>query len=80
MGSFRITRIGLGLGYTTMIIFAGNALAFWFGMTLRYNDEVNPATGRPWEPGNILAIFFCATWMENAGRIFIFPLEIPSLG
>lgn len=52
-------KIGLGLGYTTMIIFAGNALAFWFGMTLRYNDQVNPATGRPWEPGNILAIFFC---------------------
>lgn len=42
-----------------MIIFAGNALAFWFGMTLRYNDQVNPASGRPWEPGNILAIFFC---------------------
>ena len=52
-------RIGLGLGYTTMIIFAGNALAFWFGMTLRYHDHLNPATGRPWEPGNILAIFFC---------------------
>jgi len=52
-------KIGLGLGYTTMIIFAGNALAFWFGMTLRYHDHLNPATGRPWEPGNILAIFFC---------------------
>ena len=55
-------RMGAGLGYTVMIIFAGNALAFWFGMTLRYNEQVNPATGRPWEPGNILAIFFCVPW------------------
>ncbi|OLP94424.1 Multidrug resistance protein 1 [Symbiodinium microadriaticum] len=52
-------KIGAGLGYTMMIMYLGYGLAFWFGMTLRYNDEVNPATGRLWEPGLILAIFFC---------------------
>lgn len=41
------------------IIFFGYALAFWFGMTLRYNGEINPATGKEWMPGNIMAIFFC---------------------
>ena len=41
------------------VVFFGYALAFWFGMTLKYNDEINPATGKPWQPGNIMAIFFC---------------------
>ena len=48
-----------GMGYTMMIVFLGYGLAFWFGMTLRYNDELNPATGELWEPGTIMAIFFC---------------------
>lgn len=28
-------------------------------MTLRYHEEKNPATGEEWQPGTILAIFFC---------------------
>ena len=28
-------------------------------MTLRYNDQINPATGEEWQPGTIMAIFFC---------------------
>mmetsp|Transcript_57302 Transcript_57302/g.101615 ORF Transcript_57302/g.101615 Transcript_57302/m.101615 type:complete len:1276 (+) Transcript_57302:45-3872(+) len=52
-------KLGLGLGYTMAVMFAGYGLAFYFGMTLRYNDEINPATGEPWKPGRILTIFFC---------------------
>jgi len=52
-------KVGAGMGYTMMIIFLGYGLAFWFGMTLRYNEELNPATGKLWEPGTIMAIFFC---------------------
>ena len=52
-------KVGAGMGYTMMIVFFGYGLAFWFGMTLRYNREINPATGKLWEPGNIMAIFFC---------------------
>ncbi|CAL1142099.1 unnamed protein product [Cladocopium goreaui] len=52
-------KIGLGMGYTMMIVFFGYALAFWFGMTLRYNGSINPSTGKEWQPGNIMAIFFC---------------------
>ena len=52
-------KVGAGLGYTMMVMYLGYGLASWFGMTLRYNDEINPATGKPWEPGLILAIFFC---------------------
>ena len=47
------------MGYTMMIVFFGYGLAFWYGMTLRYNDEINPATGQFWQPGTIMAIFFC---------------------
>jgi len=52
-------KVGAGMGYTMCIVFLGYALAFWFGMTLRYNDEINPATGELWQPGTIMAIFFC---------------------
>jgi len=52
-------KVGAGMGYTMCIIFLGYGLAFWFGMTLRYNEEINPATGKFWEPGTIMAIFFC---------------------
>ncbi|CAJ1374272.1 unnamed protein product [Effrenium voratum] len=52
-------KIGIGMGYTMMIVMFGSALAFWFGMTLRYHGELNPSTGREWQPGNIMAIFFC---------------------
>ncbi|CAE7539788.1 ABCB1 [Symbiodinium natans] len=66
-------KVGAGMGYTMMIVFFGYGLAFWFGMTLRYNDEKNPSTGETgekgkprgpqrqelWEPGTIMAIFFC---------------------
>mmetsp|Transcript_30535 Transcript_30535/g.54595 ORF Transcript_30535/g.54595 Transcript_30535/m.54595 type:complete len:1272 (-) Transcript_30535:403-4218(-) len=52
-------KIGAGMGYNMSIIFAGYALAFWYGMTLRHNDSLNPATGEVWLPGRILAIFFC---------------------
>jgi len=52
-------KVGAGMGYTMMIVFFGYGLAFWFGMTLRYNDEINPATGETWNPGTIMAIFFC---------------------
>jgi len=52
-------KVGAGMGYTMCIVFLGYGLAFWFGMTLRYNDELNPATGEAWEPGTIMAIFFC---------------------
>ena len=52
-------KIGIGMGYTMCVVFLGYALAFWFGMTLRYNDEINPATGEEWQPGTIIAIFFC---------------------
>ncbi|CAE7381505.1 ABCB1, partial [Symbiodinium pilosum] len=52
-------KVGAGMGYTMMIVFLGYGLAFWFGMTLRYNDEINPATGEAWNPGTIMAIFFC---------------------
>lgn len=41
------------------VVFFGYALAFWFGMTLRYNGALNPSTGKEWQPGNIMAIFFC---------------------
>eukprot|EP00435_Cladocopium_sp_Y103_P015985 s2734_g3.t4 len=41
------------------VVFLGYALAFYVGMLLRYNDEKNPATGELWQPGTILAIFFC---------------------
>ncbi|CAE7260922.1 ABCB1, partial [Symbiodinium pilosum] len=51
--------VGAGMGYTMMIVFLGYALAFWFGMTLRYNDQINPATGAEWNPGTIMSIFFC---------------------
>lgn len=52
-------KVGAGMGYTMMVVFLGYALAFWFGMTLKYNDELNPSTGKVWQPGNIMAIFFC---------------------
>ena len=52
-------KVGAGMGYTMCIVFLGYGLAFWFGMTLKYNDQINPATGREWEPGTIMAIFFC---------------------
>ena len=52
-------KVGAGMGYTMMVVFLGYGLAFWFGMTLRYNNEVNPSTGKLWEPGTIMAIFFC---------------------
>lgn len=52
-------KIGAGMGYTMAVVFCGYALAFYFGMTLRYNDELNPATGELWNPGRILSIFFC---------------------
>jgi len=52
-------KIGAGMGYTFAIIFLGYALAFYFGMVLRYNGETNPTTGEPWTPGSILSIFFC---------------------
>eukprot|EP00930_Biecheleria_cincta_P042445 TRINITY_DN29208_c0_g1_i1.p1 TRINITY_DN29208_c0_g1~~TRINITY_DN29208_c0_g1_i1.p1 ORF type:complete len:1315 (-),score=229.41 TRINITY_DN29208_c0_g1_i1:121-3717(-) len=52
-------KIGAGMGYTFAIIFLGYALAFYFGMTLRYNGEKNPSTGEEWMPGRILSIFFC---------------------
>eukprot|EP00438_Fugacium_kawagutii_P033769 Skav231819 [mRNA] locus=scaffold640:55022:69687:+ [translate_table: standard] len=61
-------KIGAGMGYTMtlgeisrqkMVIFLGYALAFYFGMTLRYNDQINPATGELWQPGTIMSIFFC---------------------
>ncbi|CAK9045272.1 ATP-dependent translocase ABCB1 (ATP-binding cassette sub-family B member 1) (Multidrug resistance protein 1) (P-glycoprotein 1) (Phospholipid transporter ABCB1) (CD antigen CD243) [Durusdinium trenchii] len=52
-------KIGAGMGYTMIVVFFGYALAFWFGMTLRYNGALNPSTGKEWQPGNIMAIFFC---------------------
>ncbi|CAE7217756.1 ABCB1 [Symbiodinium natans] len=52
-------KVGMGMGYTMMIVFLGYALAFWFGMTLRYHDQINPATGELWNPGTIMSIFFC---------------------
>ncbi|CAJ1449438.1 unnamed protein product, partial [Effrenium voratum] len=52
-------KVGAGMGYTMMIIFFGYGLAFYFGMTLKYNNQINPATGQEWRPGNIMAIFFC---------------------
>ena len=36
------------MGYTMMIIFFGYGLAFYFGMTLKYNNQINPATGQEW--------------------------------
>jgi len=52
-------KIGAGMGYTMCVVFLCYALAFYVGMLLRYNDEKNPATGELWQPGTILAIFFC---------------------
>ena len=52
-------KIGAGMGYTMCVIFLGYALAFYYGMILRYNDEINPSTGELWQPGTIMAIFFC---------------------
>eukprot|EP00434_Breviolum_minutum_P006015 symbB.v1.2.005301.t1/scaffold283.1/size308953/2 len=61
-------KIGAGMGYTMCVIFLGYALAFYYGMILRYNDEINPSTGELWQPGTIMAIFFC---------IFIGATELP---
>eukprot|EP00928_Gymnodinium_smaydae_P036810 TRINITY_DN25678_c0_g2_i1.p1 TRINITY_DN25678_c0_g2~~TRINITY_DN25678_c0_g2_i1.p1 ORF type:complete len:1307 (+),score=203.20 TRINITY_DN25678_c0_g2_i1:353-3922(+) len=52
-------KIGAGMGYTMMIVFFGYALAFWYGMTLMYDDVKNPATGEPYQIGTILSVFFC---------------------
>jgi ATP-binding cassette subfamily B (MDR/TAP) protein 1 len=52
-------KMGLGLGYTMGIFFLSYALAFYFGMRLRYDDVENPSTGKPWLPGEILGVFFC---------------------
>eukprot|EP00439_Symbiodinium_sp_Y106_P024056 s2066_g2.t3 len=52
-------KVGAGMGYTMCVVFLGYALAFWFGMTLRYHDQINPSTGKLWEPGTIMSIFFC---------------------
>lgn len=52
-------KVGVGMGYTFGVIFLGYALAFYFGMVLRYNGEINPSTGELWTPGRILSIFFC---------------------
>ena len=52
-------KSGIGMGYVMLVDFLGYSLAMWFGMTLIYYDRINPATGRTWEAGTILSIFFC---------------------
>lgn len=52
-------KMGAGMGYMNCVIFCGYSLAFYYGMTLRYNNQINPATGQLWSPGTILSIFFC---------------------
>ena len=34
-----------GFCFLRCVIFLGYALAFYYGMILRYNDEINPSTG-----------------------------------
>lgn len=52
-------KSGVGMGYVMLVDFLGYSLAMWFGMTLIYYDRINPATGKVWEAGTIMAIFFC---------------------
>lgn len=52
-------KIGAGMGYTYAVVFFSYALAFYYGMLLRYNDTINPSTGEVWTPGSIFAIFQC---------------------
>lgn len=58
--------IGVSLGYTGCVIFLGYAVAFYYGMTLRYDGVINPSTGEIWNPGRILSIFFCVFVGSNA--------------
>lgn len=52
-------KVGAGLGYVMCVVFLGYALAFYYGMTLRFDGKINPTTGKTWEPGVIMSIFFC---------------------
>mmetsp|Transcript_7569 Transcript_7569/g.16469 ORF Transcript_7569/g.16469 Transcript_7569/m.16469 type:complete len:1107 (+) Transcript_7569:1-3321(+) len=52
-------KIGLGMGWTMMIMMLSYSLAFYVGMRFRYDNLLNPSTGKPWQPGEILTIFFC---------------------
>jgi len=45
---------GVGMGYVWLIYFASMALAFWFAMTLVYNDVEEELT-----VGNLMSCFFC---------------------
>mmetsp|Transcript_104268 Transcript_104268/g.185314 ORF Transcript_104268/g.185314 Transcript_104268/m.185314 type:complete len:1286 (-) Transcript_104268:252-4109(-) len=45
---------GVGMGYVWLIYFASMALAFWFAMTLVYNDVEAELT-----VGNLMSCFFC---------------------